>query len=224
MWGIPLVVRVSECIHQLAGEEVMMMEVHIMMRTMMVLRQEVQQPSSFISSPSSIVMTIIWMLWWPGSVDPPTSGPSAPNDSKLTLTHRSLQRRSSTSIDQSQLRDEEEEEKEVLLGSTVWWQLVPAANAKVLSWTFCLGRWSKTGTGDSSVAGRRRSAGDPQSLQETRTQTLLTGSSPWLHADVTVQTAATNRDQDQIKTSGPSPRPAPVKRPLSPSPDPEEVF
>lgn len=105
--------RVRDCIHRLTGEEMMMMK----MMMLAVLRQEVQQLSS--SSSSSTVMTIIWMLWRPGSVDPPTSGPSAPNDSRLMWTHRSLQRRSSTSIDQSQLRDEEEEE-EVLLGSAVW--------------------------------------------------------------------------------------------------------
>lgn len=60
--------------------------------------------------------------------------------------------------------------------------------AKLFSWTFCPGRWSRTGPGGSSSAGRRRSAGGPQSLQETRTQTLLTGSSPWLHGSVAVQT------------------------------------
>lgn len=56
-----------------------------------------------------MVMTIIWMLWRPGSVDPPTAGPLAPNDSRLTLTQRSLQRQSSASIDQLQLREEEAE-------------------------------------------------------------------------------------------------------------------
>lgn len=80
------------------------------MTVMVIVKQEDQHFSS--SSSFSMVMTIIWMLWRLGSVDPPTSGPSAPNDSRLMWTHFSLQRRSSTSIDQSQLREEKEAEQE----------------------------------------------------------------------------------------------------------------
>lgn len=79
------------------------------MMVMMAVRQENQHLSS---SSSFMVMTIIWMLWRPGSVDPPTSGPSAPNDSRPMWTHWRLQRLSSTSIDQSQLREEDEEEEQ----------------------------------------------------------------------------------------------------------------
>lgn len=78
---------------------------------MMDVMQKDQHLSS-TSSSFSMVMTIIWILWQLGSVDPPTSGPSAPNDSRLIWLHWSLQRRSSTSIDKSQLREEEEEQQE----------------------------------------------------------------------------------------------------------------